>query len=64
MPLAPKGLEKSFISTRFNCWKEVYKVLNLRIHCIHVGDKYLGLNLRKMIIVRNYLTFGIDKRDN
>ena len=23
-----------------------------RIHCIHVGDKYLGLNLRKMIVVR------------
>ena len=63
MPWVPKGLEKSFISTGFNCWKEVYKVLNLRIHCIHVVDKYLGLNLRKMI-VRNYVTFGIDKRDN
>ena len=59
MPLAPKGLEKSFISMGFNCWKEVYKVLNLRIHCIHVGDKYLGLNLRKMIIVRNYLTLSV-----
>ena len=32
------SLEKSFISTGFNCWKEVYKVLNLRIHRQDLGQ--------------------------
>ena len=60
------SLEKSFKSTGFNCWKEVYnyKVLKFTnsLQTTNIGDKYLGLNLRKMIVV--WELSGIDKRNN